>query len=110
MNHDYAHCLDYDSSVCPSDCFRAQLVEDLRKRKDKVGIPVSWINFRNLSECALNTPKEGIMKNGDAIRAMTDEQLAKWMNDHNFNCPPVSCTEGGCEECWLDWLKQEAEE
>ena len=43
--------------------------------------------------------------NGDRIRAMTDEELAKWIVKH---------TEGwGMPECdlyvqsWLDWLKQE---
>lgn len=49
------------------------------------------------------------MKNGDAIRQMSDEELAKWCNDFNFNCPPVECKENGCERCWLDWLKQEVE-
>lgn len=49
------------------------------------------------------------MTNADRIRAMTDEELAKWL-----------CTEIGCCNCnylfsdkcdngnaWLDWLKQE---
>ena len=47
--------------------------------------------------------------NADRIRAMSDEELAKWCNDYNFNCPPVECKENGCEKCWLDWLKQEVE-
>ena len=47
--------------------------------------------------------------NADHIRAMSDEELAKWCNDYNFNCPPVECKENGCEKCWLDWLKQEVE-
>lgn len=45
------------------------------------------------------------MTNGDRVRAMTDEELAKWI---------VKRTEGwGMPECdlyvqsWLDWLKQE---
>ena len=34
--------------------------------------------------------------NADRIRAMTDEELAKWLEDH--------CYQYG----WLDWLRQEA--
>ena len=50
----------------------------------------------------------GKMTNADKIRAMTDEELAKWI---------VKRTEGwGMPECdlyvqsWLDWLKQEVKE
>ena len=25
------------------------------------------------------------------FRNATDEELAEWLNDHNFNCPPVDC-------------------
>ena len=32
MNHDYAHCLDYQKGKCPKKCFRAQLVEDMENR------------------------------------------------------------------------------
>lgn len=28
MNHDYAHCLDYEDD-CPKNCFRGELVRDL---------------------------------------------------------------------------------
>ena len=55
------------------------------------------------------------MTNGDKIRSMTDEELAE-----NFRtvCPPAreeiitfECTyEAGCRDCWLVWLKQEAQE
>lgn len=50
--------------------------------------------------------------NGDRIRAMTDEKLASLFSDfrHEHWCPPNA---GNCAEyrtdCWLDWLKQEAE-
>lgn len=47
------------------------------------------------------------MTNADRIRQMSDEELARWCNDYNFNCPPVECEENGCEKCWLDWLRQE---
>ena len=35
--------------------------------------------------------------NADRIRAMSDEELAEWLEDH--------CYQYG----WLDWLKQEVE-
>lgn len=59
--------------------------------------------------------------NADRIRAMTDEELAKTMHSTG-DCPPRECpyayadlsenggniTDKQCVECWLDWLKQEA--
>ena len=50
--------------------------------------------------------------NADIIRAMSDEELVEVL-DYEFGCPPT----GNCEKmnrtcyaCWLDWLKQSAEE
>lgn len=56
------------------------------------------------------------LTNADRIRAMTDEELAKWF------CDKVSCDCGclaickdcgwddkSCTQAWLDWLKQEAD-
>lgn len=54
------------------------------------------------------------MTNADRIRAMTDKELAKFMNVHD--CPPKGsiCSRpydmARCDNCWLDWLKQEVEE
>lgn len=49
--------------------------------------------------------------NGDAIRSMTDEELAGWLSiyccgdkTYDANCETL----GSCEACWLGWLKQEA--
>ena len=50
MNHDYAHCLDFDEG-CPKECFRAQLTKDLKQRTDLVGIPLTWMSFKGTSEC-----------------------------------------------------------
>lgn len=49
--------------------------------------------------------------NADRIRSMTDEELAEWIA--NLHCPhyeddDYTCDD--CEECWIDWLKQEAKE
>ena len=52
--------------------------------------------------------------NADAVRAMTDEELAALFFHHSIVCVPgkrpnpEDCV-GGCEHCWLDWLKEEAE-
>ena len=45
--------------------------------------------------------------NGDRIRAMTDEELAKILNG---GCPQggAKC-HGSCETCWLDWLRSPVE-
>ena len=58
--------------------------------------------------------------NADTLRAMTDEELAEFMNCGA--CPPGKYVselcydeDGGsvpdmCNLCWLDWLKEEAKE
>lgn len=50
MNHDCSHCLDFNDS-CPKKCFRAELVRDLRSRKDMVGVPISWTHYKGTDEC-----------------------------------------------------------
>ena len=48
------------------------------------------------------------MTNADRIRAMSDDELAMFMD--GSDCPPEEkCTES-CYECWLSWLRQPAEE
>lgn len=50
---------------------------------------------------------------GDYIRLMADEELADFLPGKTFgyNCPPEhnGCP-GECVPCWLDWLRQEAQE
>lgn len=52
--------------------------------------------------------------NADRIRAMTDEKLAEFMN--RYDCPPTRqgsiCLRPSerCDNCWLNWLKQEIQE
>lgn len=54
----------------------------------------------------LDTPcwyyKQKPMSNGDRIRAMTDEELAEWL-DNNDSYFAIAYTRNE----WLDWLKQE---
>lgn len=54
--------------------------------------------------------------NSDRIRSMTDEELANWLGVYcngktaqEVGKPCVSDM-GSCEECWLEWLKQESED
>ncbi len=54
MNHDYAHCADYDSK-CPNGCFRGELVRDLRDNPRMIGISVSWMHFDGTEECQKRT-------------------------------------------------------
>ena len=62
------------------------------------------------------------MTNGDKIRSMTDEELVEMMfvgagiaGAGNFKAPPGrncigGCKSDSCRDCWLDYLKQEAED
>ena len=56
-----------------------------------------------------------IVSNADRIRSMTDEELADWLGVYcngqtaqEVGKPCVSGM-GSCEECWLDWLREEVE-
>lgn len=51
MNHDYAHCADYKYGVCPTECFRGQLVRDLKDAPD--GFAVTFMSFKDSKECML---------------------------------------------------------
>ena len=57
--------------------------------------------------------KGDFMKNGDAIRAMTDEELAEWFGkiqyDTAYYCAGEDKQKYPYPDGWLDWLKQEAE-
>lgn len=46
--------------------------------------------------------------NGDRLRTMTDEELAKMIN--NFESFALMCGREWSTENWLDWLKQETVE
>ena len=52
--------------------------------------------------------------NADRIRAMSDEELSAMLADDDNCCPPKhpNCSKhvSDCEGCWLEWLRQPAEE
>ena len=57
------------------------------------------------------------MTNADKIRSMTDEELANMLNMHECgrDCPVGEFDKHkcymheSCYNCWLDWLKKEAD-
>ena len=59
MNHDYCHCLDYDET-CPKQCFRSQLMEDLKGRKDLNGVPLTYSHLKGTSSCLLTMKQEQV--------------------------------------------------
>lgn len=55
-----------------------------------------------------------VLTNADRIRAMTDEELAEFLNSTEVcdNQPLIKCrtaSNGKCIACTLDWLKQPVE-
>ena len=99
MNHDYAHCADYNTETCPETCFRGQLVRDYRERE--LGVPVSWMSFKDTTECKEYCRKQ---TNADLIRKMTDEELAELCSTIKrcYSQYPYS------KAVWLEWMEQEA--
>ena len=68
------------------------------------------INALKKGYCALNPEPT---TNGERIRAMSDEELAEFMdNGCDVIAPSENCTKAfyDCKKCWLDWLKEEAKE
>ena len=52
------------------------------------------------------------MTNGDKIRAMSDEDLARFLSTHPIlpaTCDFYKPSCAGCRKCWLEWLGQESE-
>lgn len=51
----------------------------------------------------------------DRVRSMTDNELAKWIVQQTF-CPydrgidDDHVCKSSCKQCWLEWLRQEAED
>lgn len=64
-------------------------------------------------ECPSYRAQSKPMTNGDRIRAMSDEELAKFLDDnhnsHGCVCPARDCS-ATCRQCIEDWLQQPAEE
>ena len=109
MNYDYIQKPDIDLLIHAA--LDAGATVSKSKSGEKGGI---FINGRRLEDGELEdlllNPKP--LTNADRIRRMTDEELAKFVNDTDFDpIPPdktcADCRFETCESCWLDWLKQE---
>lgn len=57
--------------------------------------------------------KQPKQTNADRIRSMTDEELAKLLDNAIVSCGGVmggrNCM-ADCRKCWLDWLRQEVDD
>ena len=70
--------------------------------------------------CSEYTERNKPTTNGDRIRAMSDEELAVWgmydlgtcpTFDKHQTCPKCGvCSAQEIEQCWLNWLNQEAKD
>lgn len=56
MNHDYAHCLDYEEGKCPKKCFRAILTKDLYD--NEIDDPVAWTHFKGTQYCKMKEEQD----------------------------------------------------
>lgn len=76
------------------------------RAETKADMPDEWDFF-------LQKRPQQPMTNADRIRAMSDEELAKFITSGYYqpHCPVGSCpVVEDCEDCWLRWMKAEVEE
>lgn len=80
----------------------------------RVDVPIAKMRFTK--SINILTGEVHYPSNADRIRSMSDEELADWLGVYcngktaqEVGKPCVSDM-GSCEECWLDWLRQEAKE
>lgn len=102
MNHDYAHCLDYEKGVCPVSCFRAELVEDYRARH--IPVPVAWTHFKGTKECEVAQKRPTVVEYIErkaAIKALVD--LTIYDNAPALNAAVESAFHNGRE--WIGGIR-----
>ena len=75
-----------------------------------------WTDNNHTSWCDFENCDDKHPSNAERLRAMTDEELAKFLRNmrRRWTCLPgykgcYSATKT-CEECWLDWLIQEVQD
>lgn len=69
--------------------------------------------FADIDEIIDCAPSEKPQTNADRIRAMSDEELADFIDREFGCCPPTGDCEkmsNDCKACWIDWLKQSVKE
>ena len=80
-----------------------------------INYPCSNNDIKLLKYCPAFNPKKKPITNADRIRSMTDEELAKWISEEYYvphcptgdGCPDDLGDHGGCNVCWMKWLKEE---
>ena len=61
----------------------------------------------NHTDCPYRTEP---ITNADRIRAMSDEELVRWVGLDSCPKDAVCTLPVNCEKCWLDWLRQPVKE
>ena len=72
MNHDAAHCIDYENS-CPKSCYRGQLTKELYEKEYR--LPVSWMHLYGTEECS----RRGELEDYKDICMQVREKIKKKM-------------------------------
>ena len=62
------------------------------------------------SWCVQHPCEDEKPSNADRIRAMSGEELAEFLTEYRCVHKAPHCREANCTQCWLDWLKEPAEE
>lgn len=81
MIHDNAHCSDFTYD-CPDECYRAQLVRDLKNLKGQK-IIISWAHLKGTSDC--------LRDKGEST--MTIEELRREAKKLGYNIIKIKKTE-----------------
>ena len=113
--------LEYAYGICPN-CKQGNYLRYLIHNDGMMHPPyeIKCINCNSYFTIAdihgdgnATTPKP--QTNADRIRAMSDEELARWIADkvdHGYGCCAPGCNDCrdnvDCVKPWLDWLQQEA--
>lgn len=113
----------------PENCYWSECVQDMQanliccrlRKKNGDFHPIGWEDCDGCPEYHDKHRKT----RGDELRAMSDTELAAFMNDKAGGCPPKKSQRGKCveifketgsckgdddlcEKCWLDYLKEAA--
>ncbi|MBO5970725.1 MAG: hypothetical protein J6S14_19805 [Clostridia bacterium] len=87
---------------------------------NKAGVPGEVLTFEYTHKCEPCKPTQPEcgecefgkpQTNADRIRAMTDEELAKFIASQRtdcYHCPVMECVDA-CKVSWLNWLKSPAD-
>ena len=107
--------------VCCKDCVysaQSNLAGNFAELSNLVYCTYYKNNISIIRGCSNGKPK--LKTNADRFRAMTDEELAEWLETKVWDLPwcnddtPVDdetkiCSKWDCVKCALEWLKQEAD-